>query len=205
MRRKRVRNFTDEDTEAVETTDDVVCTGNNIYFYSDVTTVTIMKFVKCLHEATSYSLQNTNCVEVPRVYLYIHSNGGDVFAGMSAMDHIMSNRVPVTTIADGMVASAATFMLLGGTRRLMMRHSFVLIHQLSTGFEGKYKELVDEMQNSTSLMQTIRSIYQERTTMTTKNINKLLNKELVMDSSACIQEGFVHELVSRVAETRPVA
>ena len=183
----------EEDTTAAVT---IRSEGNVVYFYADVTKTNVLKLIGCLHEATMAALRQTPAFRDPEVVCYIHSDGGDAFSGLSAYDHIRRNRVPVTTIADGMVASSASIMLLGGSRRLAHQHSFVLIHQLSVaGFFGKYVDLLDEVQNSTDLMNNFRSIYQDRTKLTTKRMEQLLKKELMLDARMCLQEGFVEELV----------
>ena len=48
------------------------------------------------------------------IYVHICSYGGDVFAGLALMDLIKNNEIPITTIVEGPVASAATLMFLGG-------------------------------------------------------------------------------------------
>ena len=89
----------------------------------------------------------SECEPTP-IFLYIHTDGGDAYAGLSAMDHIKNMRVPVHTVVDGLCASAGTFILMGGEKKYALRHSSVLIHQLRLGFWGTYEDLKDEMQNS---------------------------------------------------------
>ena len=183
-----------EDDEAT-TDDDVVALGNRVYFYAPVTRMSVLKLIKALKEATASCLQ-THDHKDATVRLYIHSNGGDAFAGLAAMDHIQLNPVPVVAIADGMVASAASFMLLAAKRRLALPHAYVRIHQLSlNGFDGKYAELVDEMQNTHAMMLKIKTLYQERTKMRAKRIEDILKQELDMDADECVREGVVHEIM----------
>ena len=193
--KKRARCIVDEETVAAVDEGDVTRDGVAVYFHADVTKTTVLKLLKCVREASACALQHSHPLHQPTVYLYIHSGGGDAYAGLSAMDHLRNNRVPITTVADGMVASAASFLLLAGTHRLAFRHSHILIHQLSTGFEGKYAEMLDEMQNSNSLMDTLRTIYREHTTLPTKRMDRLLSKEIAMSAERCLKDGFVHELV----------
>lgn len=189
--------FRNEDTDVDLTEDDIVKrVGTSVYFYSDVSKSSVFRLIQCIHEATQCSLEySTKFNTEPHIELFIHSHGGCSFSGLSAMDHIMNNRVPITTCADGIVASAATFLLLAGSHRVAMRHSYILIHQLSVmGFEGKYMDMIDEMENSHGIMNTFREIYKSRTNMGQKRVDQLLKKELILDSNLCLQEGFVHEL-----------
>lgn len=192
-RRTSVEPKADEDEEA-EIDAEVVQEGDTVYFYSEVTRKSVLKLFQCLEKATRHVLQRSSTVQDATVYLYIFSSGGDAMAGLSAYDHIRTNRVWVTTIADGFVASAATFLLLGGEYPVAMKHSTVLIHQLSTGFWGKYADLVDEMQNSSSLMQIITRMYTSHTRLSTSKLQGLLAKERNLSADECLSMGFVHEL-----------
>ena len=173
--------------------------GVRVYFHCEVTRTNVLTLCERLCEAEGEALQHHH----ESILLFIHSEGGDAHAGLSAMNHIETMRVPVITVADGFVASAATFLLLGGRRRLAMRHSMVLIHQLSTAFWGKYADLIDEMQNTHQLMETLRDLYRERTGIKKKRLSNLLNKELTMTAQECIQFGVVDELFGRHATLRP--
>ena len=105
-----------------------------------------------------------------------------------------SKPIPITTIADVLVASAVSLFLLAGVRCLAISHSFVLIHQLSTQIEGKYADLVDEVKNSTELMRTLQDIYTQKTTLKPKRLKRALNNEVVFTSDECVKYGFVNDL-----------
>ena len=116
-----------------------------LYFYGPVEEKRNLALLRALHAASRVALERCDWPDQARVYLYINSSGGDAYAGLGAMDQIRLNRVPIVAIAEGFVASAATFMLLGAHERKAMTHAKVLIHQLSTGFWGKYNDLLDEI------------------------------------------------------------
>lgn len=192
FRSKRHRNATtdeEDDGEGKDASNELVHQSKNrVYFHAPVNRKTILALVKSLEDAQVHA--QTNCL--PRhVLLFIHSEGGDAYAGLSGMNHIQTASVPVITIADGFVASAATFLLFGGYKRYCMPHSVVLIHQVSTGFWGKHAELIDEMQNSNQLMDTIRSLYASRSSLKKKKLESILQKELTMTAQECIKAGIV--------------
>lgn len=189
INKKQFQNAEDsEDDDAVEDefANSIWSSRNCIYYHAPVTTQSVSRFVRVLAEAELEALTYHMTI-----FLFIHSSGGDCYAGLSAMDHIKNCRVHVTTIADGFVASAATFMLLGGDDRFGMGHCSILIHQLSTGFFGKYEELVEEMENSQKLMTTIRSLYLSSTNMSEDTLNQLLKSDVVHDFNAAIDLGLI--------------
>jgi ATP-dependent protease ClpP protease subunit len=194
-RHKRLRVAADDSDDD---SGSVTAEGSSVYFYADVTRATVLKLRGLLGEASAYAVRHTPVDEAPRVHLYLFSHGGDAFAGLAAVDHIRHTcqRVPVTTVAAGVVASAASFLLIAGARRLAYEHAFVRIHQLSIhGFEGKYADLCDEVRNTRELMNAIRALYRGRTQLAEERLDELLRKELDLDASACREAGLVDAVV----------
>ena len=182
--------------------------GTDVFFWVDVSQESILRLFELIHDATEESLlrhkrsifRGTASLD-PRVCLYIQSYGGDVFASLSAMTHLRTNRVPITTIADGMVASAASLLLLGGSVRYIVPHSHILIHQLSTGFFGKHQDLLDESKNASNLMKALSAIYLAETTLGEQRIKKLMSKELELTTDQCIKFGLVTGLFPPPCQT----
>ena len=170
--------------------DDIKTDGNKIYFYKDISVDTVLKLNTTLSEMakklTHTSLYLNFNQSIP-IYLFIHSNGGDAFAGLSAMDHIASLPVPVYTVIDGMCASAATFLSVAGKKRYIMPHSTVLIHQLRTWFAGTFEEMKDDMKNTEKIMDIIKNVYKEKTTIPLNKLEELLTRELYMASDECLR------------------
>ena len=89
--------------------------NNKIYFYEDITTQSVLTLSKHLLTLENNLLkvqQELTLEETPKIFIYIQSNGGDAYAGLSIMNTLENMRVPVVTIVNGIVASAATLMLL---------------------------------------------------------------------------------------------
>lgn len=197
LKRARVsqRILTKELEDEEEDSSDILCIRNSVWFYADVNNRNVLKLLQKLNEANEYVAKTMSPVdEHRRVYLYINSPGGEVFSGFSAMDHIWWNPVPVVTVVDGFVASAGTFLLLGGTERKAMRNSRILIHQLSAAFWGKYNDLLDEVKNSGELMKSVKDLYTEQTNMSRARVEEILQKELHMNATQALHYGFVDEV-----------
>tara|TARA_B100001540_G_scaffold290427_1_gene287136 strand:- start:56 stop:631 length:576 start_codon:yes stop_codon:yes gene_type:complete len=184
----------DDDSSPDTLSETVVCIDDAVYFRTEVTPVSTMVLLQRLAEANENAIKKSHFPGDARVFLYIHSGGGDLFAGLSALDHLRNNRVKVITVADGFVASAATLMLLAGAERKALKNAKILIHQLSTFFAGKYGEMCDEMTNSNELMESLRSVYQQETNMTAKKVNSMLKKEIHINSDEAVKLGVVDEV-----------
>lgn len=173
--------------------------NNTIYFYTDVTTESIMYLCKILQKLESKLLKmrdDYKLTEIPNIYLQIQSYGGDAYAGISGMNVLSNLKVHVITIVDGYVASAATFLLLGGKTRWMRQYSNILIHQVRTDYwGGKFDEMEDEVKNCEMLMSSLKNIYKEKSTLPKKMIDSILKKELNLTCDQCINYKLVDKIL----------
>ena len=71
----------------------------------------------------------------------------------------------------------------------------MLIHQLSTASAGKYSEIKDEMENNDLLMEMIISFYIERTNLNREMLNRLLKRDIWLNSSKCLKYGLIDEII----------
>mgnify|MGYP006082493645 CR=1 FL=1 len=187
LRKNEAENDEDENEKEAE----ILSIKDRVYFHSDVSRKSILKLIQEMEKATEYAIAHSYDHADATIYLYIHSNGGDVFAGLSGMNHIQNHRIWVVTIADGYAASAATLLLLGGHERKAMQNAKILIHQLSTSFLGKFSDLHDEYENSSELMKTFEEIYTSCSKMTKKEFEKIVKKELHMDAKKALKYGII--------------
>lgn len=190
-RRKSKMALSGEDSEDEDLDALIQRCGTRVYFHSSVSKESVLRLLKMLDEAADAALARADRPSDASVMLFVHSPGGDAYAGLSAMDHIASFRVPVDTCIDGYAASAATFILMAGRRRFGMPNSSLLVHQFSTSFFGKYNDLLDEAANSKALMNRFREIYCEKTKLSKGEVDKLLNTEADMSFHECVQKGLI--------------
>ena len=194
-------NKTKSDTATVAallTGTDVLVDANVIHFCAGVNSDSIAKFnselrkldVKLRQETISY-----NCEPI-RIKLHISSYGGSIFSGVSAMDAILNCKSPVDTIVDGYVASAGTFLSIVGTKRYMYKHSYMLVHQLSSKFWGKMSEFEDNKENLDRLHEMIKRFYMEYTTLPTEQLEEIMKHDLWWDAETCLKFGLIDEIFS---------
>lgn len=170
--------------------------GNQIYFYSDIETPSILKLTKELLLLSNKLLYQkiTDDTNNQNIVLNIKSFGGYFFSGIAGMDKIITSHIPITTIIDGCCASAATFLSLVGERRKIHSHAYMLIHQLSSSFWGKYSDFEDEKINLDKMMDTIKEIYNYYTKVPEKKINQILKHDIWFTAQECLDYGMVDEI-----------
>ena len=133
--------------------------------------------------------------ESPPIKVFINSGGGSITAGISSMDTILRCKVPIHTYVDGFAASAATFLSVVGSYRAMSRHSYMLIHQLSSSVWGTYANFEDEKQNLDLMMNTIRDVYKKYTKVPMKELSEILKHDLLWDARTCKEYGLIDEVI----------
>lgn len=173
--------------------------GSDVFFHCEVCEETVLELkmkLKQLELDLLHKYLDLGIRSRPEIRVWIRSDGGDLHAGLSAMDCLNSlKRVKVRTIADGVCASAATFILLGGRSRHMTENSYILIHQLNMdGTWGKFEDFKDQMANLSQFMDRFRDIYTHETRIPERDLKKLLKRDVYMDAAKCIEWGVVDSI-----------
>ena len=189
-RRLKATHYTlaDEDSDEDSKNEIIENIGNSIYFHAGVNTKNVFTLLALIKKVNKKVLQDSLDYDFePEIKLYIQSDGGCAFAGLNCYDKIRKNKIPIKTIADGLVASAATIILLAGYKKEIQPHGSLLIHQLSTGFWGKYEELKDEMKNSEMMMQKIKAIYSKHTSIPKRTLENIIQREMLLPAEECVR------------------
>ncbi len=171
---------------------------NRIYFYSGIYADRVLTLNRQLREISNEMSLEAKILEMnnpPDIFLHIFSYGGDILAGLSALDNIVNCSVPVNTIIDGGCASAATFLSVVGKKRYMFRHSFILIHQISSCFWGKYEEFEDEKRNLDKFMQVINDIYGQYTKLPKEKLSEILKHDLWFTADEALEYGMIDKII----------
>lgn len=184
-----------EDSEEEEE-DNLKVIDNHIYFYNDITVKSIADLSIEIKKLTKNLLVVNIAYDTDvEIFLHINSAGGEVFGVLSIINLIINNKVNVVTVIEGQACSAATILAMIGSRRQITENSYMLIHNLSSGFWGKMHEMEDEMKNLTLLTKDIKKMYKTYTKITTTQLESLLKKDLLLDAKTCLRYGLVDEIV----------
>jgi len=211
---KKMFKHMDDDSEeggVSSMSENVSVLGNHIYFYTEVTKKTALELIKNIKELAD----NIRTIEIHNgkdnlyedndddddkvtynpIYLHINSGGGCLFSCMSIIDTIKNCKVPVYTIGEGQIASAASIMLLAGNKRFMTENSFILIHELRTYVSGTYSNLEDDYENSKLLMKKMIKYYKKNSKIPEKVLQTLLKKDIYIDSKKSKKYGLIDKIV----------
>jgi ATP-dependent Clp endopeptidase proteolytic subunit ClpP len=200
-KKEKVEDIEAEEQEMVDLDifgmgDSVSVRDNHIYFYGSVNTKNAVRINTSIRDITKRLLitQIELGVDNLNIYLHINSFGGSVFAGLSIIDTIISNKIPIISIVEGSAASAATIISVVCSQRIIRPNSFMLIHQLSSGFWGKMEEIKDEFINLKKLTKKLKGIYKQHTLIEKDQLKNLLKRDLWLDSNECLEYGLVDKV-----------
>lgn len=171
--------------------------SNHIYFYSGVDCEDILDLRQAIMEVTldQKKMQIDFPSYNPEIFLHINSGGGYVTDGLNAMDLISNNSIPITTIIEGHSASAATFLSMSGSHRLIQKNSLMLFHRMRGGFWGTHSEFEDAVENWALMEKKIVDFYLKRSKITKKELLEMMKHEKYIDADQALKYGFVDAII----------
>ena len=97
------------------------------------------------------------------ITLRVNSPGGDVYEGLAIMNQLRNHPGKVTAYVEGLAASAASFIVVGGADELIMnRNSELMIHDAMSMVSGNAEEITTALAGLERASNNIASIYAEK-------------------------------------------
>ena len=108
--------------------------------------------------------------------IMLNSPGGGVYDGFGIVDLMECSRLKIQTVAIGVVASMAALIFTAGTKglRTMSRNSYIMTHQFSNWFEGKYHEFIAQRAHEDDLQDRFIQHFVKHSKMTEKQVTDIL-------------------------------
>lgn len=137
------------------------------------------------------------------IQLWISSPGGEINSGMAIFDVMNYIKSEVHTVAIGMAASMAAFLLSAGTKgkRCALPNAEVLIHQPLGGAQGQATDIINAAKHIENVRYRINSILAMNTG---KNICQIA-VDTDRDKILTAEEAKEYGLIDYVIETTPKA
>jgi len=173
-------------------------TGNEIYFYGDVSVGNVFLLNKAISDLEKQMLMlkiQLDLPKAPHIKLYVNSDGGEVFSAFTTIDRIASCKVPIHSIVEGMAASAATLVSISAKKRYISPNGIMLVHQLRSWCGGTHENLKDEAKNLEMLSEKIYEIYLKYTKFTKSDLEEILKHDIYLSAEECIKYGLADEIL----------
>lgn len=131
------------------------------------------------------------------IQIYINSPGGSVYAGLGIYDTMQLVKPEVATICTGMAASMGAVLLCAGApgKRSALKHSRVMIHQPSGGFQGVSTDMEINLKEILKLKEELYKIISHHSGQSYDKVYKDSERDYWMTSHEAKEYGMVDEVL----------
>lgn len=138
------------------------------------------------------------------IYMYIDSPGGDVDAGFAIFDMIRFIKAPVVLIGMGLIASAATLILLAvpNERRLGLPNSNYLIHQPMSGMKGVATDIEIHAKEMEKTRAKLNKIIADETGTPIEQVSKDTERDYWLNASEAVNYGLISSIITKRDELK---
>ena len=138
------------------------------------------------------------------IYMYIDSPGGDVDAGFAIYDIIRFVKAPVYLIGMGLIASAATLILLSvpKEKRVGLPNSRYLIHQPLGGMRGVATDIEIYAKDMEKIRAKINKIIAEGTGTPLEQVTKDTDRDYWLDADEAVKYGLISSIITTKADLK---
>ena len=133
------------------------------------------------------------------IYMYIDSPGGDVDAGFAIYDVIRFVKAPVILVGMGLIASAATLVLLAvpKERRVGLPNSRYLIHQPLGGMRGVATDIEIYAKDMEKIRAKLNKIIAEGTGTPLEQVTKDTDRDFWLDADESVKYGLISKIITK--------
>lgn len=131
------------------------------------------------------------------IQLYINSPGGAVYDGLAIYDTIQFIKPDVQTIGIGLQASMGAFLLSSGTKgkRMMLPNARVMIHQPSSGTQGKVTDQEISLREALYLKEKLTEIMAKNVGQKVEKVKADMERDFWMSAEEAVKYGLVDEVI----------
>lgn len=133
------------------------------------------------------------------IYLYVHSPGGVVTAGLAIYDTMQYIKPQISTICMGMAASMGTILLAAGAKgkRSALPHARIHIHQPLGGVSGQVADIEIHAKEYLKVRQRLNEIMSFHTGQPIERIEKDTDRDFYMSPEEAKEYGIIDEVIAK--------
>jgi len=133
------------------------------------------------------------------IKLYINSPGGSVYDGMAIYDTMQYISPDVQTIGIGLQASMGAFLLSSGAKgkRFALPHSKVMIHQPSSGTQGKVTDMEIDLKEGLAVKEMLATLLAKNTGQKLSKIKVDMERDYWMTPDEAKAYGLIDEVIAK--------
>ncbi len=136
------------------------------------------------------------------INLYIHSPGGEVYAGLAIYDTIRMLTAPVATYSLGFTGSMATFLLSAGQgrQRFALPHSTIHMHPTGGGSKGYTEDVRIATREQERLQTQVFHLMGKHTGHTWQEVEEFFIRDRYLNATEAKDFGIIDEIVGDASD-----
>jgi len=135
------------------------------------------------------------------INMYINSEGGSVYDGLSVYDVMQYIKCPVATYVTGMAASMGSFIAQAGTpgMRYLLPRAITMIHQPSSGTRGKVSDMEIDLKESLRIKRQMTELYVKHNSrgINYETFEKLMDRDRWLTAPEALELGLADHIVEK--------
>ena len=135
------------------------------------------------------------------INMYINSEGGSVYDGLSVYDVMQYIKCPVATYVTGMAASMGSFIAQAGTpgMRYLLPRAITMIHQPSSGTRGKVSDMEVDLKESLRIKRQMTELYVKHNSrgINYETFEKLMDRDRWLTAPEALELGLADHIVEK--------
>lgn len=161
-----------------------------VLIYNDIAPASSGGFVRALKDIDSTAIT-----------VRINSSGGNVFDAIAMANALRDHPARVTTVVDGLAASAASFIATAGDEVVMNRNSEMMIHNPKAALAGGSSEMRSLADRLDAVRDNIASMYVARAGGTVDQWREVMAAETWYSADEAVAAGLADRVSSEAAMT----
>jgi ATP-dependent Clp protease protease subunit len=132
------------------------------------------------------------------VSIYINSPGGSAYAGLAIYDTIQYVKCDVQTICIGIAMAMGALLLAAGAegKRMALPNAKILIHQVSSGFEGQATDIEIQAREVISTKRRLETIIAQHTGQPVEKVSKDMERDYFLSAKEAKEYGIIDRVVA---------
>ncbi len=133
------------------------------------------------------------------ISIYINSPGGSVYSGLAIYDTIQFVKPDVSTICVGIAMSMGALLLAGGAKgkRMALPNAKILIHQVSSGFEGQATDIEIHAKEIIDVRQRLDHILADHTGQEYEKVRSDTERDYFMSAEEAATYGIIDRVIAK--------
>jgi len=161
-----------------------------VLIYDDINSATSGPFVRALND-----------LKADTITVRINSSGGNVFDAIAMSNALRDHPARVTTVVDGLAASAASFIATAGDEVVMNRNSEMMIHNPKAATAGGSTDMRQLADRLDAVRDNIASMYVSRAGGTVEQWREVMAAETWYSAEEAVAAGLADRVSDQPAVT----